>query len=53
MDEQSKKILKEMYTLAEQFMAQCPDENDCSDAENEVVDEVANLLQAIKNAKLN
>ena len=52
MDDKAKKKLQEMYNLANEFMENCPDEDNCSDAENEVVDEVANLIQAIKNAKL-
>ena len=52
MDDNAKKKLQEMYRLAKEFMNECPDEDDCTDAENEVVDEVANLIQTIKNAKL-
>ena len=52
MDDNAKKKLQEMYRLAKEFMDECPDEDNCTDAENEVVDEVANLIQAIKNAKL-
>ena len=52
MDEKAKKKLQEMYRLAKEFMDECPDEDACTDDENAVVDEVANLIQAMKNAKL-
>lgn len=44
--------LKELYALAEALLEDCPDESDCSDAENEIYDEIANLKQVIKNSKL-
>jgi hypothetical protein len=47
-----KEKLKELYALAQDMMKTCPDEADCTDAENEIYDEIANLLQAIKNSKL-
>ena len=52
MDEKTKKTLLQMYNLAQEIMEDCPDEGDCSDAENDVIDEVANFLQAMKNAKI-
>ena len=47
-----KEMLKKLYDVAQEIMEDCPDEADCTDAENEVLDEVANLIQAIKNSKL-
>ena len=47
-----KEMLKKLYDTAQEILDNCPDEDDCTDAENEVLDEVANLVQAIKNSKL-
>lgn len=44
--------LRELYALVQEMMDTCPDESECTDAENEVFDEIANMVQVIKNSKL-
>ena len=47
-----KEKLKKLYDMAQEMMKECPDESECSDKENDVYDEIANLIQAIKNSNL-
>ena len=45
------KIINQVYSLMEEILENCPDEDECSDFENEFYDEVANLKQVINNNK--
>lgn len=44
--------LKELYAVAEELLVNSPDESECSDEENEIYDEIANLMQAVRNSNL-